>query len=226
MGTSGCANCAGQIAQCTLKHCAVQCLVDPTSATCQKCGHAACDSLAKTCTGLSTLPPNPANCGKSAEMASVALATVAAPSEASTCSTDDATKMSTTSYSCTAVSCAKSNFFRLDSTAKCIADKTGVTTGCANCAGQIAQCTLKHCAVQCLVDPTSATYQKCGHAACDSLAKTCTGLSTLPPNPANCGKSAEMASVALATVAAPSEASTCSTDDATKMSTTSYSCTA
>merc|ERR1719329_909637 len=113
------------------------------------------------------------------------------------CSVDDATKMASTSFSCNAVSCAKKSFFGIAATSKCV------------------------------VDPTSASCQACGHAACDGLAKSCTGLSTLPPNPSNCGKSTT-AVVAMAEVGvvADADSQACSADDATKMASTSFSCNA
>merc|ERR1711959_837182 len=114
---------------------------------------------------------------------------------------DDATKSNSVAFSCTAITCAKKNFFRLDATSTCIAGKSGITSDCANCFGQVAQCTLKNCAVQCLVDPTSATCQACGHSHRDALAKTCSGLATLPPNPSGCNKASnssnELAALAL-----------------------------
>merc|ERR1711998_248646 len=75
------------------------------------------------------------------------------------CTADDASKANTAAFSCSAISCAKKNFFRLDGTSSCIASAAKISSGCADCFGQVAQCTLKNCAVQCLVDPTSASCQ-------------------------------------------------------------------
>merc|ERR1711998_50476 len=168
--STGCSNCFGQVAQCTLKNCAVQCLVDPTSSTCQTCGHSHCDDLAKSCSGLTTLPPNPTGCNKVAAATTAVVASIReAAAETGQCTADDATKTNTAAFSCAAITCAKKNFFRLDATSKCIADLSKISTGCSNCFGQVAQCTLKNCAVQCLVDPTSSTCQTCGHSHCDDL---------------------------------------------------------
>merc|ERR1711907_399229 len=195
----------GQVAQCTLKNCAVKCLVDPTSASCQACGRSHCDSLAKSCSGLTTLPPDPTGCNKTSnsnvDLAALALlrsdtdadkavedTTSSNPATGGKCTDDDAAKSNSAAFSCSAITCAKKNFFRLDATATCIAGESGITSGCANCFGQVAQCTLKNCAVKCLVDPTSASCQACGHSHCDSLAKSCSGLTTLPPDPTGCNK--------------------------------------
>merc|ERR1712225_130883 len=240
--TEGCANCFGQVAQCTLKNCAVKCLVDPTAPACVACGHKYCDELGKTCTGL-PVSPDPKNCDK-ASAASVVLAAVPAtnekakavvgsPSVTGACTADDGTKTKSTKFSCASIACAKKNFFRLDATAKCIASTSGVTEGCANCFGQVAQCTLKNCAVKCLVDPTAPACVACGHKYCDELGKTCTGL-PVSPDPKNCDK-ASAASVVLAAVPAtnekakavvgsPSVTGACTADDGTKTKSTKFSC--
>merc|ERR1711998_192658 len=124
---------------CALKNCAVQCLVDPTSSTCQTCGHSHCDDLAKSCSGLTTLPPNPTGCNKVAAATTAMVAPIReAAAETSQCTADDATKTSTAAFSCAAITCAKKNFFRLDATSKCIADLSKISTGCSNCFGQVA----------------------------------------------------------------------------------------
>ena len=82
--------------------------------------------------------------------------------DAGACTADDATKSNTVKFSCDAVKCAKSNFFKLDPTAACIAKEDGVSSGCANCFGQVSQCVVKNCAVKCLVDPTAPACQACG----------------------------------------------------------------
>ena len=102
------------------------------------------------------------------------------------CTADDAKKFSTTKFSCDAVACAKKSFFNVDKTAQCIVSTDRLSASCANCMGQVSQCTVKHCAVQCLVDPTAPACQACGHQNCDALAKTCSGLDTLPPDPSGC----------------------------------------
>merc|ERR1712022_87155 len=145
--------------------------------------------------------------------------------ETNQCTAADATWASTTAFSCAAITCAKKNFFRLDATSKCIADLSKISTGCSNCFGQVAQCTLKNCAVQCLVDPTSSTCQTCGHSHCVDLAKSCSGLTTLPPNPTGCNKvaaatTAMVASIreaaAFKVVTNAEETNQCTADDATK----------
>merc|ERR1712159_765369 len=64
---------------------------------------------------------------------------------AGACTADDGTKTASAAFSCNSIQCAKTNFFRLDSTAKCIASANGISAKCADCFGQVAQCTLKHC---------------------------------------------------------------------------------
>jgi len=183
-------------------------MLDPTADKCQTCGHAACDDIGKTCTGLAELPPNAKNCG-STETEALAMVATALPTEAGQCSDDDKSKMMSVKFSCDGVTCAKKNLFGLDGTSKCIADESKISSGCANCMGQIAQCTLKHCALQCMLDPTADKCQTCGHAACDDIGKTCTGLAELPPNAKNCASETVAGFTALKTAVKADPADTC-----------------
>jgi len=123
------------------------------------------------------------------ESEALALAAEMAPTEAGQCSADDATKMTTQDspgvpgFTCAGVICANENGMKLDGTSSCIATQTTISSGCANCMGQVMRCILKACA-HCI--PTLGNCQECGHDACDDLAKTCTGLSTLPPDATDC----------------------------------------
>merc|ERR550514_2526394 len=162
-------------------------MVDPTAPACQTCGHEHCDELAKTCTGMDTLPPDAKNCGSQAAVAEMVLA------DAGACVAADVEKASTEKFSCDAVTCAKKSFFKLDKTASCLEQTNGISQPCANCFGQVSQCVLKNCAIKCMVDPTAPACQTCGHEHCDELAKTCTGMDTLPPDAKNCGSQAAVA---------------------------------
>merc|ERR1719224_328745 len=126
--------------------------------------------------------------------------------DAAACTADDATKLSTVKFSCDAVSFAKKNFFKLAGTSKCLQDTDGVTESCANCAGQLSQCVLTHCAVHCVANPYAEGCLDCGHQHCDALAKSCTGL-PLSPDPKDCASASEV--LALETPAVLGDAAAC-----------------
>merc|ERR1711935_330804 len=92
------------------------------------------------------------------------------------CSPADEVKASTVEFSCEAVKCAQDSLFGVDKTSACIAATTHVSATCAQCYGQIAQCALVNCAVQCLADPFAPDCLKCGHEFCDDFGQTCTGF--------------------------------------------------
>ena len=143
--------------------------------------------------GNATLACFMKNCPQSSSPTLKAEELAATMPTANTCSADDVKKYSTNAFSCGAVKCAKASFFGVDKTAKCIATDESISTGCAMCFGQVAQCALKNCAVKCMSDPTAPACQACGHEHCDAAEKACTGHSAVPPDPKNCPKTEELA---------------------------------
>jgi hypothetical protein len=78
-------------------------------------------------------------------------------------------------------SCASSCFGASACSAKCIADKVGLTTGCAACFGNDVGCTAVNCAFVCL-SPDSPACVACSIQYCEPALLACAGVakSALP----------------------------------------------
>jgi len=176
--SSGCANCMGHVYLCIAEQCTLDCAENLSyDEYCPVCVHEKCGDLAKTCTGQPLAP-------------------LCIQEPQSQCNDDDAKKLNTVEFSCSAANCAKSNLFGLHGTSKCIAEKEEISTGCASCIGQVAERT----AMDCFDTPQGANFgcdkkdpfsdgcQACAHHTTDNLALTCTGQ-PLAPDAQNCGSS-------------------------------------
>ena len=58
---------------------------------------------------------------------------------------------------------------------KCMSDKEGISSACANCFGAEAQCTRDHCMAKCSFSPDSDACKQCAIKNCQSAETTCSG---------------------------------------------------
>ncbi len=57
----------------------------------------------------------------------------------------------------------------------CVQGRTGLSTGCSGCFGQVMDCTVKNCALQC-ISPTSASCTTCRDEKCTPAFTACSGV--------------------------------------------------
>jgi hypothetical protein len=161
--SSGCASCFGADAKCTLNKCLLPC-VNPTSAKCEKCSLDKCGPALQSCTGIPIQAFSPLDGLKASGKCTDS-------SDYPIVNDQDTTKAQ---FQACASACISKNPISscVDS---CMTKKLGLSSTCASCFGDEAQCTIDSCLVPCL-NPNSAACEQCSLTNCGPALEQCTGI--------------------------------------------------
>eukprot|EP00475_Leptophrys_vorax_P002538 TRINITY_DN11416_c0_g2_i1.p1 TRINITY_DN11416_c0_g2~~TRINITY_DN11416_c0_g2_i1.p1 ORF type:complete len:230 (-),score=42.65 TRINITY_DN11416_c0_g2_i1:69-758(-) len=155
--SAGCADCFGKTGVCAKNNCALQCL-NPQSSGCLACTTSHCQNAFNACAGTTSIP----------------LAKFAS------CTSDDRTKLvSRTTTAANLKTCASSCTTSTSCMATCMEKKTGISAACGSCFSGFSTCTVAHCLLDCIGNPSGSACQACATQNCEPTLDTCTGLASI-----------------------------------------------
>jgi len=159
--TDGCSKCFAEGSLCSVKQCTSSCPLYPDSESCKTCFDKNCLPDFIKCSGH--VPP-----------------TAVLVSDNGACNDNDKNIVQHVKGEAGMRSdvsgCGLKCLFGEACIANCVASKSGITHGCAQCFASDTTCTMKHCSSQCTFAPNSAGCINCSKSNCLAGFASCSGI--------------------------------------------------